>query len=191
MALLPLDFEGVAYRLSNNWQNHIPRIEGPIYYLEIGTFYGANAISVCNSYAKHPESEVHCVDPWIDYPEYPEREYDQSSVFEAFKRNIDRSGSKDKIKIHRGFSHQVIPTFPDEYFDLIYLDGNHEPEYVLEDGVLAFRKLKKGGFLIFDDYGWHGPDETQRGIDAFISGYHKRIKNLGIQATQVFIQKIK
>jgi hypothetical protein len=45
--------------------------------------------------------------------------------------------------------------------------------------------------MIFDDYGWGGPDETQKGIDGFLSGYHKRIKILGsIKDSQVFIQKL-
>ena len=43
--------------------------------------------------------------------------------------------------------------------------------------------------MIFDDYGWGGPDLTQRGIDGFLSGYHKRINILGHRNTQVFIQK--
>jgi len=49
---------------------------------------------------------------------------------------------------------------------------------VLEDGVLAFRKLKKGGILIFDDYGWGGEDVTARGINAFLSAYHKRMRRI-------------
>jgi hypothetical protein len=45
--------------------------------------------------------------------------------------------------------------------------------------------------MIFDDYGWGGPDLTQRGIDGFLSGYHKRINYLGdIADSQVFIKKI-
>ena len=44
--------------------------------------------------------------------------------------------------------------------------------------------------MIFDDYGWGGPDLTQRGIDAFLSGYHKKIINLGEKETQVFVKKI-
>jgi len=44
--------------------------------------------------------------------------------------------------------------------------------------------------MIFDDYGWGGPDLTQRGIDAFLSGYHKRIHYLGIRDLQVFIKKV-
>lgn len=60
---------------------------------------------------------------------------------------------------------------------------------MLEDAVLSFRKLKVGGIMIFDDYGWGGPDLTQRGIDGFLSGYHKRITYLGESQTQVFIRK--
>jgi hypothetical protein len=44
--------------------------------------------------------------------------------------------------------------------------------------------------LIFDDYGWGGPDLTQKGIDAFLSGYSKRIQNLGESASQVFVKKL-
>jgi len=72
---------------------------------------------------------------------------------------------------------------------MIYIDGNHEPEYVLEDAVLSFRKLKVGGIMIFDDYCWGGPDMTKRGIDGFLSGYHKRITILGEKDDQVFLVK--
>ena len=78
----------------------------------------------------------------------------------------------------------------DDFFDIIYIDGNHEPEYVLEDAVLSFRKLKKGGIMIFDDYGWGGKDLTQRGIDAFLSGYHKKIKKLRLEQSQMFVKKL-
>jgi hypothetical protein len=56
--------------------------------------------------------------------------------------------------------------------------------------VLSFRKLKKNGIMIFDDYGWGGPDLTKTGIDGFLSGYHKRIQFLGERDSQVFIKKI-
>ena len=61
---------------------------------------------------------------------------------------------------------------------------------LLEDAVLSFRKLKKDGIMIFDDYGWGGPDLTKRGIDGFLSVYHKHITLLGIKEMQVFIKKI-
>ena len=45
---------------------------------------------------------------------------------------------------------------PLESFDIIYIDGSHAKDAVLEDAVLSWRLLKEGGLLIFDDYRWAG-----------------------------------
>ena len=185
-------FDGVHYRLADNWFHHVNLNEynnKPIRYLEIGTFYGANLLSVANTYGAHPESKMYCVDPWEEYADYPEYKNEQSTIYSKFMNNVENSGVKEKLVINRGYSNAVIPTFEDDFFDIIYIDGNHEPEYVLEDAVLSFRKLKVGGMMIFDDYGWGGPDLTQRGIDGFLSGYHKRITHLGERETQIFVRK--
>lgn len=185
-------FEGVIYRTALNWLDHIKiDYDKPINYLEIGCFYGANLISVERSYGRHDDSKLHCIDPWEDYEDYPEYKEQQSTTYAKFVQNIMATKKEDKFVVHRGYSNNIVPTFQDDYFDIIYIDGNHEPEYVMEDAVLAFRKLKKNGYIIFDDYGWGGPDLTQKGIDGFLSGYHKRIKFLGIKNTQCFIQRIK
>ena len=188
------NFEGVKYRLANNWFQIIPKKDydsKKIKYLEIGTFYGANVISVANTYGSHDESELYCIDPWIDYNDYPEYKNKQENTYNTFLRNIESSGQKNKIKIRRGFSDKEIVKFEDNFFDIIYIDGNHNPEYVLEDAVLSFRKLKVGGIMIFDDYGWGGPNHTQKGIEGFLSGYHKKIQILNINHNyQTFIKKI-
>ena len=44
--------------------------------------------------------------------------------------------------------------------------------------------------MIFDDYGWGGPDLTKRGVDGFLTGYFKKITILGEKNTQVFIKKL-
>ena len=181
-------FEGVTYRTASNWLLAIPAQNVPISYLEIGAFYGANVISVAKLYATHPDSKLTVIDPWIDYNEYPEYKGQMTTIYDTFVRNTAHLG--DKLNIRRGFSHEMLPLLEDNSFDIIYIDGNHEPEYVLEDAVLAFRKLKAGGHLIFDDYGWGGPDLTKRGIDGFMNGYHKRITVLGERESQVFIRKI-
>ena len=188
------NFVGTSYRLANNWFRYLDvnaYQDEPINYLEIGTFYGANLLSVANTYCKHKDSKLHCIDPWEDYDEYPEYKNQQSTIYDAFMTNVESSGVKSKIQINRGYSNAEIPKFKDDFFDIIYIDGNHEPEYVMEDAVLSFRKLKTNGIMIFDDYGWGGKDLTQSGIDGFLKGYHKRIKYLGEQVTQVFIQKLK
>jgi predicted O-methyltransferase YrrM len=186
------NFKGVHYRLADNWYSNVhldDYKDKPIRYLEIGTFYGANILSVAKSYGLHRDSKLYCIDPWEDYNEYPEYKNQQPSIYNSFIDNLEKSGEKDKIIINRGYSHTEIPKFQDAFFDIIYIDGNHEPEYVLEDAVLSFRKLKIGGIMIFDDYGWGGPDLTKKGIDGFLSGYHKRITYLGKLDSQVFIRK--
>jgi predicted O-methyltransferase YrrM len=177
-----MSFEGVKYRTADNWFGVLPVTTVPIRYLEIGAFYGANLISVNSTYAANPASQMVCIDPWID----------DENIYNTFCRNMESNGVDKKLTVMRGFSHEMIPKLEDNTFDIIYIDGNHEPDAVLEDAVLAFRKLKVGGTMIFDDYGWGGPDLTQRGIDAFISAYHRRISPMISNInTQVFVKKIR
>ena len=99
----------------------------------------------------------------------------------------------EKVVVLRGFSNKEVPKLEDNSFDIIYIDGNHEPEYVLEDAVLSFPKLKVGGYMIFDDYEWdNGVSGTHHGINAFFDGYYKRIKEINRNHNgQSFLQKIK
>ena len=187
------NFDGVQYRLANWWFQTVPLsnyVDRPINYLEIGTFFGANLLSVADSYGIHKDSKLYCIDPWEDYEDYPEYKDEQNTIYGMFLKNIENSESKDKIVINRGYSNNEVPKFQDDFFDIIYIDGNHEPDYVLEDAVLCFRKLKKNGVMIFDDYGWGGPDLTTRGIDAFIHAYHKKIEFLGVINSQAYVRKL-
>jgi SAM-dependent methyltransferase len=189
-----MSFKGVKYRLADNWLGHINvnnYANKKINYLEIGCFYGANIISVEQTYGKHKDSRLYGVDPWEDYAEYPEYKNTQDNTYKTFSENIKNSGKEEKFIVKRGYSNDVIPQFSDDFFDIIYIDGNHEPDYVLEDAVLCFRKLKKGGIMIFDDYGWGGPDLTKAGIDAFLRGFHKKIDPLiRVNKMQVFVEKL-
>ena len=60
------NFIGTQYRLANNWFDHINvsnYSDIQINYLEIGTFYGANILSVANTYGLHNDSKLYCIDP--------------------------------------------------------------------------------------------------------------------------------
>ena len=186
-------FEGTAYRTAHNW---LPILdvdwyaERPINYLEIGAHYGANVISVANTYAAHECSKVYAIDPWADYDEYSEYDGQQKTIFKTYKENIDRAGVSDKVETIRGFSHKEVHFFPDSFFNIIYVDGNHEKEYVLEDGVISFRKLKKGGIIIFDDYGWCDREDYKIAVDSFIAVFKDKIDVLGLEKSQMFIKKL-
>ena len=179
------DFKGIKYKDATNWIGFVPQTPDPIRYLEIGVLCGNNVLSVERLYASHPDSVLVCVDPWIDYGEYPEYKGQITTYYDYFCQNTDPI--KQKLDVRRDFSHKVLPTLEDESFDLIYIDGNHETCYVLEDAVLAFRKLKVGGWMVFDDY--EGPD-VPPGIHAFLAGYTKRIwDKVALHGCQVFVKK--
>lgn len=181
-------YEGISYRQCDFWLTRIEPQYQPINYLEVGVFFGANLLSVADTYAHHPESQMYCIDPWENYKEYNEyEEVDMNKVFEAFKRNIELI--EDKVHIRRGYSCDELPKLPDNYFDIIYLDGNHDYQYVLQDAIISFEKLKVGGYMIFDDYDmtWMGVIEA---VTRFTKLYKSRVKSLGVSNCQVFLRKL-
>ena len=177
---------------SVNWSTFIPIPNGPIKYLEIGCADGGNAIIISNSYCSHPDSKIYCVDPWFDYPEYPEYKGVQEEGWKNFNINIQNSGNFQKFVIRRGLSDDIVPTFEDNFFDIIFVDGNHETEYVYRDGVMSFQKVKSGGYIVFDDYNIIWP-QTMAGVNKFINEYSDRIRVLGTPTyvkSQLIIQKL-
>ena len=175
----PTGFEGRYYNRNAgiNWSQFIPIENRPINYLEIGVADGGNAIHIANSYCKHPGSKIYCVDPWFDYDEYPEYKGVQDLAWSTFNKNIRNSGSFHKFIVNRGLSDSIVPTFQDEFFDIAFVDGNHETEYVYRDGVNAFNKVKSGGYIVFDDYSKPWP-QTVAGINQFLEEYKDKINVL-------------
>jgi hypothetical protein len=58
------NFIGTQYRLANNWFNNVDINnfkDKQINYLEIGTFYGANILSVAETYGLHNDSKLYCI----------------------------------------------------------------------------------------------------------------------------------
>lgn len=188
ISLLSKNFTGKAFRLCNFWFDTIPVEFKPIKYLEVGILYGANAVSVANSYALHPESEIHCIDPWDKYDEYNnDNPYPDTSIYDDFMKNVETSGSKDKFKIYKDYSYNIISKLNNDTFDMIYIDGNHSQISVLEDAVVCFRKLKKNGYLIFDDINWQTPSSS---LQFFLEVYKEYIKVLYDDYCQLIVQKL-
>jgi len=82
---------------------------------------------------------------WLDV----ERVYDSRI---AFRPNV--------IK-YKMDSKEFLRSIEEPTFDFIYIDGDHTAEGVLQDAVLAWRLLKAGGIMAFDDYLWEDP----RGVE--------------------------
>lgn len=185
---LPIGYKGNVYRISSGWADILEQKNEKIKILEIGVYHGANVCSLVKTYARHSDSEIHCIDPWFDYIEYNEYKDEQISNYSIFLNNICKLSSKDlnKIYIHRGLSENIIQQFENEAFDIIFIDGNHNKKYTLEDAVLSFKKVKKGGWLIIDDM---QSSDVNEAIKFFCTIYIDFINGIKLHNLQLFIQK--
>jgi hypothetical protein len=69
-----------------------------------------------------------------------------------------------RVRVFRGFSHEILTTFPDAYFDWIYIDADHSYEAVTRDAQAAASKVKRGGYLVFNDFAHTGPNLGAFGV---------------------------
>lgn len=154
--------------------------------LEIGSFEGRST----KFWLEQPSTkEIVCIDTWDGSVEH--HDIDVSDIELRFDKN---HGWRSNVCKMKGKSIKVLSTLQsthEQFFDLIYIDGSHDPKDVLADTVLSFSLLKIGGILIFDDYlwinrmrfgPWHGELPTELlphpkpAIDAFCNIYEKDIR---------------
>lgn len=60
--------------------------------------------------------------------------------------------NRKNVFIHKGYSYDILKNFPDKYFDLIYVDGDHSYEGVKNDLNLCFNKVKNKKYICGHDY---------------------------------------
>lgn len=187
-SILPEDYRGDVYNLSYKWEAIIPCVDEPIKIMEIGAYHGANICSYMKTYARHNNTVIHCIDPWFNYNGYNEYTTNQPSNYSLFLGNISKLSPNDinKIYIHRGLSGDIVPTFQNESFDIIYIDGNHTKRYVLEDSIICLNKIKKGGWIIFDDT---HDTEVNEAVQSFLKINSQYFDEIKLQNSQLFIKR--
>jgi Methyltransferase domain len=146
--------------------------------LEIGAYEGQSTVWLVDNIATHSSSVVETV----DVHENP-----------RLWRNLAATGHANKVTFHLGSSSVVLRTLPLDSYDFAYIDGCHWTVETLEDAVHAFRLIKAGGVMAFDDYLWDDPERNQEGrpkeaVDAFLTIYSDKIEILN-RHYQVWIRK--
>jgi predicted O-methyltransferase YrrM len=57
-----------------------------------------------------------------------------------------------RLELLQGTSWVRLAEFPDEHFDWIYIDADHTYNAVRRDAEVALRKIKRDGYLVFNDF---------------------------------------
>lgn len=185
------------------WNELLPRYN-PQKVLEVGSFEGRSACYFIENCAKEHPFELHCIDSWDGGIEHdPGR---MPAVEARFDHNIavakSRVAHKARVIKHKSLSHAALAKLmvvdPVGTFDVVYIDGSHQAPDVLTDAVMAFKLLRVGGLLIFDDYLWSlekpGRQDSltmpKPAIDAFLNLFQRKMVVVqGVPLYQVFATK--
>jgi hypothetical protein len=128
--------------------------------------------------------QLHLIDPW-EFQQTPapvwysgglqsiQSQADMDKLYNHVRDICEAPGKKERIAIHRKYSTQAADEFADEYFDWVYIDGNHFYDGVLSDIMLYSRKVKPGGLLIGDDYNWDYEPAVKMPVHAALTEFMK------------------
>ena len=170
------------------WEKALEPYKGKpnVQYLEVGLFEGRSALWMLEQVLTDPTSHVTGIDPFL------------GSYKDKYFANIEKSGAGKQVTTITGFSQEELRKLPLNTYDIIYIDGSHAKDDVLEDAVLSARLLKEGGLMILDDYMWAGAltgakidapeDFTKVAIDGFIQSFDKQFDVIH-NAYQIILKK--
>lgn len=131
-------------------------------FVEVGVHEGdfsARILEACR-----PE-KLYLVDPWMVFTDeiYEPSWYGTrvaQSEMDRRHRDVEARFSAEiargEVEVMRAKSRDVVGTFADESLDFVYLDGDHSYEGTRFDTRAFAPKVKKGGFLVGDDYALDG-----------------------------------
>lgn len=98
-----------------------------------------------------------------------ENEPKEFHLFDISNKCIDIAKTKFQKEIndnvvftHKGDSSLEIGKFKDEYFDWIYIDGDHSYDGCKKDLMVAKDKIKEFGTIICNDYIYFSPNDFQK-----------------------------
>lgn len=171
---------------AKNWSAWLAEFAGePCVGLEVGVFEARSSAWFMERICTHPRSCLVAIDPWGERSR-PNREILDRAYGRRYQFHAERA--EDCLSRWHGAGFR---------FDWIYLDGGKEAARVLEQSVLAWRMLRPGGVLIWDDYAWQWTEGCQcarpaqppgPAIDAFLDIFAAELE-LVAKAWQVCVRK--
>lgn len=83
------------------------------------------------------------------------------TLLEFYKKRFQKEEENGILEVKEGYSWEVLEKFEDDTFDYIYLDAAHDFESVSKDINVIKKKIKTGGIVQFNDYGFIHADSKE------------------------------
>lgn len=107
--------------------------------LEVGTYVGYSAL--CLAEGLDDDGELHTIEI-------------NDELEDLIRDNFSRSMYESRITLHVGDALDLLSGFPDQWFELAFVDAGKEAYAKYYEAVLP--KIKKGGFILVDNTLWYG-----------------------------------
>ena len=123
-----------------------------IHILEIGSYEGLSSVFFADNFLEREMSSLTCVDPFLRISNNDHADYLQNNQEKNFDINITRCDNSEKIKVFKITSDDFFENNRKKY-NLIYIDGCNEPEFISRDIENGFKCLEENGIMWMNDYG--------------------------------------
>ena len=131
--------------------------------VEIGTHDGESAVMWL---AANSRLHLTCVDPYLTYNARHSQEDQNAHYAEATERLKPYNA-----EIVRAKSLEVVDGFKDRSVDFVYIDGDHEFDWVMQDLIRWAPKVRGGGLVILHDYCVSWRAGVMKAVDAYTAAH--------------------
>ena len=100
--------------------------------------------------------KLYCID-YYRSDDYFFRRFNSSQHKDFFERKFSAEINDGVLEMVEGLSYESLEKYPDSYFDWIYLDTDHCYFSTVKEIEIMAKKVKKEGWLIFNDYISYNP----------------------------------
>jgi len=128
---------------------------------EIGTQRGINAKNILQNFDM---KKFYLIDPYLKYDGYTENLIEDA--YAIAKNNLQQYD--DKIEFILKKSEEAVSYLPNN-LDFVYIDGNHDYEYVRKDIELYYQKVVIDGYI-----GGHDFNMTYPGVVKAVKEFAKK-----------------
>lgn len=145
----------------NEFYNRLPK-EGIT--CEIGVYKGGSAWTLYQAVKPHT---LYLIDPYVPYGGHAILTNDNECIDARKSAHRQFADCHNVIFIEKT-SKDASYDFPAFFFDIVYIDGDHSYDAVMDDLITYYDKIKVGGWLTGHDYKSASHLQVKEAVDDFL-----------------------
>lgn len=132
--------------------------------VEVGSFKGKSTAYLAEGARLGHGARVFAVDPWDSQPEPGKHGYNSPNVRKAFDAQLRSLDLRSGVTARKLYSKEAADKWKDIPVGLLYIDGDHEYDSVLDDFANWLPHMAVPALVAFDDYG-----TRNKGVTRFVN----------------------